>query len=121
MSLGLFFNEEGFNSDISTKELVVRILCDEWPLSIRQIHERVKRTHAVECSYQAVFKQVKALAEKGIIQSDGRYYSMNLEWIERVGFFVRSLQEHYKKNPEGVIGPKNSFNPLADRGKNPYL
>lgn len=117
MSLGLFFNEKGFDSGISTKELIVRILCEEWPLSVRQIHERMKRTHAVDCTYQAAFKQVKELAEKGVILNEDRQYQMNLEWLERVGFFIQNLLEYYEKNPSGVIGGGNRFNHHFGRGE----
>ena len=113
MSLGLFFN----TSNISSKELIVKILCEEWPLSVRQIHERMKRTHAVDCTYQATFKQVKELAEKGVILNEDRQYHMNLEWLEKIGFFIQNLLEYYEKNPSGVIGGGNRFNHHFNSGE----
>lgn len=127
MTLGFFFNGGGFNGDISTKELIVRILCDEWPLSVRQIHERMKRRHGIYCSYQAVFKQVKELLDKGILSSKGRYYKMNEKWLEGVNLFIKNLLEYYEKNPQGIIGASNNFSENFSRKSrkfaeiNPYL
>ena len=117
MSLGLFFNDGGFSSDISTKELIVRILCDEWPLSVRQIHDRMQRSHGIECSYQAAFKQVKGLLGKGIICSHGRCYKMNEKWLERVNSFIEGLLDHYEKNPSGVIGTGSSTVLFPKKGR----
>jgi len=107
---------------ISRKELVVKILSEEWPLSIRQIHERMKRMYAVDCSYQAVFKHVKELGTKGIIESDGRQYSLSLEWMERLYVFIQNHLECCEENPEGIIGPRRwqDMAPL-DKSKKPGL
>ena len=95
--------------NVSVKEVVIRILSEEWPLSVKQIYERAKRMHAVECTYQAVFKHVKELSDKGILEREGHYYTINVEWLRRLYFFAQSHIEFYKDNPNGIIGPVRDF------------
>lgn len=95
------FLEESRNS---TKELVIRILAREWPLSVRQIHKRIRRSHGVNCSYHAVFKQVKKLVRRGIVSKKKHCYRINLEWCDEVDCFAKSVKENYQENPEGIIG-----------------
>jgi hypothetical protein len=112
MEASLFLGEGGRKGDSSIKGLVVRILCDEWPLSVREMHERIKRTHGIGCSYQAVFKQVKELLENNVVLSEGRYYKINREWLARMNARIESLLEFQEMHPEGILGP---------RGLNPYF
>jgi len=109
MPLELLGNGEGLSSSNSVRDLIVRVLCDEWPLTARQVHERIKRSYALGCSYQAVFKQVKELVEKGILDFDGKLYQVNIEWVEKVCHFAVNLKEHYAKNPEGNLGAGYKF------------
>ena len=100
-------------SNCSIKEIVVMILSEEWPLSVGQIHERLRRMHAVECSYQAVFKHVKELSRRGILDCRERRYRISLEWLERLYLFVQNYFECYEQNPAGVIGPRAKLELLA--------
>ena len=105
MSIGLLVNRMSINSHVSSRELIVRVLCDEWPLTIRQIHERIERAYGFECTYQAVFNQVKEMSESSIVCSNGKHYKLNEKWLEGVNEFVEVLLEHYQRNPRGIIGP----------------
>ncbi len=108
MLLGLFLVPNGKSQENSTKEIIVSILCYEWPLTIKQIHNRIVRTHGFNCSYQAVFKQVKELVQKKVLKENGKQYKINEKWIESVHEFTEDLKEHYSKNPNGVIGVRAS-------------
>ncbi len=101
------------SSNCSIKEIVVMILSEEWPLSVRQIYERLRRMHAVECSYQAVFKHVKELSRRGILDCRERRYMISLGWLERLYLFVQNYLECYEQNPGGVIGPRAELELLA--------
>jgi len=63
----------------------------------------------LNCSYQAVFKQVKELVGKGILDVDGMQYKVNIEWVNKVCNFAVDLKEQYKNNPEGKIGAGYKF------------
>jgi len=107
MLLGLFLVPDGKGAENSTKELIISILCYEWPLTVKQIHNRIVRMHGFQCSYQAIFKQVKELSQKKVLDGSGKHYKINEKWIGSVHGFTEDLMEHYSKNPQGIIGARN--------------
>ncbi len=104
MLLGLFLIPGGKGAENSTKELIVSILCNEWPLTVKQIHNRMVRTYGFGCSYQAIFKQVKELAGKKVLEENGKLYKISEKWIDSMHDFTEDLKEHYTSNPNGIIG-----------------
>lgn len=70
-----------------SKEKIIEILANKYPLSIIQIHNSLDVDRP---SYQATFKNVKELVAEGILQEDQAKYKLNLAWIiERKKFFER--------------------------------
>ena len=91
---------------LGLKNAVIFILCREWPLSIAQIYKRITRHYGINCSYQAVFKQVKELESSGILVRNGRTYKLNERWLSMVQLFIGEVLEKYKSFPDGMIGMK---------------
>jgi len=91
---------------LSLKNAIVLILCMEWPLSVAQIYKRVIRTYGIDCSYQAVFKQVKELESTNVLLKEGRLYKLNQNWLNSLNSFINCVILRYKENPAGTMGAK---------------
>jgi len=79
----------------SSKDAIISLLAEDYPLSAKQIHSKIKREHAVNISYQAVHKTLKELEQNKIIVLTGRDYSLNIEWIEGIENFSSSFKEKF--------------------------
>ncbi|MBI4980915.1 hypothetical protein HZC30_05155 [Candidatus Woesearchaeota archaeon] len=80
--------------EMKSKEKIISILANKYPLSIMQIHNSLGVDNL---SYQATFKNVKELVTDGILQEDQAKYKLSLSWIiERKKFFER-LELYYNK------------------------
>ncbi|MCX8190300.1 MAG: hypothetical protein N3F05_03690 [Candidatus Diapherotrites archaeon] len=95
---------------LSLKNAIVLILCMEWPLSVAQIYKRIIRGYGIDCSYQAVFKQVRELESTNVLVKEGRAYRINEEWLKSVNSFVTLVISKYKANPNGCLEVKAGDN-----------
>jgi len=84
--------------DKSISELVVTMLTEEWPLSTKGIHNRLKRLYAREVSFQATHKAIKKLYFEEILVKYGGYYKLNHDWLRQVGKFSNDVIERYGKH-----------------------
>lgn len=82
------------------KETVIKILTEEWPLTLKELYFAIIRQHALNVSYQAVHKSVKQLVEEGIIIKENKRYSINVEWIRQIQIFGKNLEEAYAQPKE---------------------
>ena len=85
-------------NDSSVKDLIISILGKEWPLSTRQIFNRIQKIYALSCSYQAVHKSIKKLLESSVIEKNGKEYQLNLAWLDELKNFSEDIQKEYNHN-----------------------
>jgi len=72
--------EEFYNlgkRQLSTKGLVRSILIEESPLTIKQIHSRIKTESKKPVSYQAVHKTIKELLDEESVLNINKKYQIN--------------------------------------------
>ena len=81
----------------STKNAVISVLADKWPLSAKQIFNESNERFNLNVSYQAIHKTIKALEEEQIIVKSGSNYKLNEEWIEKAKDFSEQLSESYSR------------------------
>jgi len=84
-----------FKKSKSVKDMTISILASEWPLSTKQIYNRVKKT-GLSVSYQAVHKSLKELLEKNVIEKKRKKYKISLEWGEQLRMFGEKIESLYK-------------------------
>ena len=82
----------------STKDAVISVLAEKWPLTAKEIYNRVKRESNTTVSYQAIHKLLNQLIEEKIIVKEGMGYLLNKDWIKNLKNFSSSLEELYLKN-----------------------
>jgi hypothetical protein len=80
-------NEESKN----TKDIVFTILTKEHPLSIIEITNRIKKQYNLSITYQAVRKAIDNLHGQGVLNKEGKKYSIDKKWILKLKSFFDQL------------------------------
>ncbi len=87
----LKLNSEG----ASTKQKIIHVLGEEWPLTAKQIYTCIRKNSAITITYQAIHKTLKELLEDGIVSKMESKYSLSKNWVENVKQFGTSLHKRY--------------------------
>lgn len=80
------------------RKLIIDTLVDEWPLSVKRIYFKVRKHKPV--TYHAVYKIVKEMVEKGILEKRDKKYLINKKWIEEIIKFGEKLKLSYSRSAE---------------------
>ncbi|MBI2141739.1 hypothetical protein HYU16_04945 [Candidatus Woesearchaeota archaeon] len=91
-----------FGGRETTKEVILQILAESWPLTVRKIYSEVKNKSGKIVTYQAVYKSVKELLSGGVLSRQENGYLISPVWLEKTGEFVSKLSVAYGENGLGV-------------------
>ena len=84
----------------SIKDMVFIILTHQYPLSLIELLNIIKKQYAVSVSFQAVRKAVLELQHANVIIKDGKKFSLSREWILQLIKFGNTLQKNYFTSPQ---------------------
>lgn len=97
----------------STRDKIIAILSEKKPLSIKEIHNAIRREHGFEGTYQAMHKAVVQATGDGILKKEGTKYVLDNAWINGVKDFGSAylgekynLSELVKKDVLNLTFPK---------------
>ncbi|MFH0955240.1 MAG: hypothetical protein V1777_03995 [Candidatus Micrarchaeota archaeon] len=80
---------------LSTKDAIISILSNRWPLSLKQIHQIAKTEYAISATYQAVHKMIGLLVSEKVVVRGEEGYCLNSDWISRIKSFSEQLGQNY--------------------------
>ena len=94
----------------TTKDFVITILSKEWPLSLKNIYNKIKKGYGYSASYQSVYKAVKELVEEQTLIEKDKKYILNISWIKDLQSFTDIVETNYyaKERLETFGGIKDS-------------
>lgn len=78
--------------NLSTKDQIVSILSEEWPLSVKDIHSRIAKEKGEHVSYQAVHKLLKQLEVEEVIKLSEKKYSLSKQWARNIKGFAERIE-----------------------------
>ncbi|MFH1224667.1 MAG: hypothetical protein V1676_02580 [Candidatus Diapherotrites archaeon] len=84
--------------ETSTKDAVISILSERWPLTAREICNSLERERGMNVSYQAVHKTLAQLEEGNIICKTGNNFELNKDWISQSHEFFGNLKNTCSEN-----------------------
>lgn len=87
----------------STKDLIIEVLTEEWPLRPKTIYNRVKSKNDKPITYQAVFKTIKSLRTECVLDESEGGYSLGLNWIRRSKDFFDQVEKLYIDSKAGEV------------------
>jgi len=98
------------NKPKNTKDTIISLLTNEWPLTLRGIYFKIKKKYSYKGSYQAVYKSVKELVQKKILIQTNKEYEINIPWIKNLQSFTDIVETNYytKQRLNTIKGLKNS-------------
>jgi predicted transcriptional regulator len=82
----------------STKQKIISILSERWPLSAKQIYENMKKHYSANISYQAIHKMIKELEEEKLVERKDSNYQLNINWIQQSKKTFEYVEKQYLKN-----------------------
>lgn len=92
----------------STRELIIDVLSDKWPLSIKEIYNTTNRKFK-NMTYQAVHKTAKQLVEDGVLEKTNKKYQLSASWIDKLKKVSTHLDMKYKGFADFDILKKDHF------------
>ncbi len=84
------------DSPKNTKEAIIIILSNEWPLSAKKMYNKVRKM-GLSVTYQAVFKTIKQLIDEGMLQKDEKEYKLNVKWLKKIDKESERILNQYEK------------------------
>jgi hypothetical protein len=82
----------------SSKNVVVGVLFEEWPLSAKEIFNRVSKLSSKEISYQAIHKIILSLLDEGTISKIENKYLIDINWVKKNQLLFSSLEKMLSEN-----------------------
>ncbi|MFH1224664.1 MAG: hypothetical protein V1676_02565 [Candidatus Diapherotrites archaeon] len=83
----------------STRDEVINLLSERWPLSVKQIHSEINRMNG-GVSYQAVHKTLQQMEEDSIMEKQDGGYQLNRDWIKQLKAISGNLESSYENGPK---------------------
>lgn len=105
----------------SVKSITFEILSYEWPLSVNELHRRVKDYTKLNLSYQAVHKAVRQLYKLGILDVENNKYAINHNWINELSNIIERVNINYSKtniNTKNLYEKKTIFGIITIKDNN---
>jgi len=99
-----------------TKNQIITILSETWPLSAKEIYNQLQRKHSFLGSYQAVHKMVQQMTQEGILEKQENKHQISTEWAKNFSTFAKHLEEKLKVQNQGNMKTIN-FNCFIEFGK----
>lgn len=88
--------------------LIIEVLSSEFPLSTKEIHDRLKRNFAVDMTYQATHKKVFELLSQGVLEKNEKKYQLARNWISDGKSFFGRIGDFYNKKIVSSFIPKEN-------------
>ncbi len=86
------------NMKADTRDAIVSILAQKWPLSAKEVYSEAKETHGLNITYQGVHKVLNQLVDERTALNQDRKYLLNIEWIDNLRKFTDTAEKSYLKN-----------------------
>lgn len=84
----------------NTRNKIIEILSEKWPLTTKQIHHRLQRNYGISVSYQAVHKHLKQMIEEKMLKKDGKNLLLSYNYIKRLSEHSKKLEESLQRKQE---------------------
>lgn len=79
----------------STREAVISVLSEEWPLTAQGLFLRIVRQNKTQLSYQAVHKVLQQLLKEGVLEKRVRGYQLNQRWLQEMRQHSDEIAQKY--------------------------
>lgn len=85
----------GQGKDLQTKDMILSILALEYPLTAKQLTNKIRKQFGSTVTFQAVYKAANQLIEGSILEKEGMQIKISKGWIRDAKSFIDGLQKRY--------------------------
>ena len=78
-----------------TKDLILRVLSEEFPLTAKKIFLKVRKEFLSPASFEAIYKALQELHNDKVIAKKDDEYSISLEWLNKISKLSERIRENY--------------------------
>jgi len=97
-----------------TKDQIIATLSEEWPLTAKEIYNRLQRKYSFTRSYQAAHKMVQLMCSENMLSKNEHKFTLNKEWLKKFGDYLKTLESSQGKDNNGIETLTfNTYNELA--------
>ena len=96
----------------STKDLIVSVLSEEWPLTAKEIHFRVNKLRSVPISYQGIYKILHESLDEGLLTYEKKKFQIAINWVEKKKAQIEDIENRLislKGGKQSVTYTLNSY------------
>ncbi len=79
----------------SSKDFIISVLIHDWPLSLKEIHNCLRKNYKFGGTYQSVFKAVSELLDKKVLIKKEGKYEINISWVKKLQSFTDIVETNY--------------------------
>ncbi len=91
----------------SSKDKIIQVLSEEWPLTGKEIFNRLQKQYSIQISYQGVHKLLAELTGENVLEKQNNKYMLNKEWLNNNKAFFENVQKRYSASDgKYKINPK---------------
>lgn len=76
----------------TVRDAVISILASDWPLTVKMIYNKVRKSYNLSVSYQAVHKVTQEMIIDGVVLKKDRDLTINPEWIRNTKDYYSRLE-----------------------------
>ncbi|MEK6973466.1 MAG: hypothetical protein AABW72_05510 [archaeon] len=81
----------------SVADWIVFLLCWEWPLSAKGMHQRLTQKHGMRVTYQAVQKYSRMMLNENVLLRESFYYKINPGWLDGMRKRITGVKRNYAR------------------------
>ncbi|MCR4336140.1 MAG: hypothetical protein NUV57_06445 [archaeon] len=109
-------NSLGLLAEKSTKNQIIQVLGEQWPLSVKEIHNLLVKQHSFSGSYQAVFKALKELEESNVLEKENSKFKVSYGWVKKLSSMSKIMENNLKEKSQNEV-VLLKFNSFIELGK----
>lgn len=85
----------GDSKNLQTKDMIISLLAQNYPLTAKQISNKIKKEFQHSVTFPAVYKAINQLIDEGVLSKEGQEIMIDKKWIKKTKTFIDNLQKKY--------------------------
>ena len=95
----------------TTKEQIISLLSEEWPLTAKEIHDKLEKEFYTELSYQATHKMLTEMQENSLLSNINKKFELNPNWVKNQKQFFEKIEAKYSGDDKKYVIDQDTYEP----------
>lgn len=90
----------GRGKKLNTKDMILSLLSQEYPLTAKQISQRIRKQFGSNITFPGVYKAINQLIDDEVLTKEGTNVKIHNTWIKQTKAWIDKLQKKYLETGE---------------------